>query len=258
MTAPSTTVFDLTGTTALVTGASRGIGRAIALGLADAGADVALSARDEQLLRAVAGEVEERGRRAVVLPADVTDADACRALAADAVDHLGGVDVLVNNAGGSSYMGPFTELRFSGWEKVMRLNVDSIVHLTQAVGRHMLERGSGSVVNVASVAGLTGTPSLAPYGASKAAVISLTKSLALEWGARGVRVNALCPGWTRTDLNRDLWADEALGRTMVEPTALKRWAEAREMVGPVVFLASAASSYVTGQALVVDGGQTAG
>jgi 2-deoxy-D-gluconate 3-dehydrogenase len=251
-------LFDLTGKTALVTGASRGIGRAIALGLAAAGADVALSARDEQRLQEVAGEVESLGRQAFVLPADVTDADACRALAADAVDRLGALDVLINNAGGSSYMGPFTELRFSGWEKVMRLNVDSIVHLSQAVGRHMLERGSGSVVNVASVAGLAGTPTLAPYGASKAAVISLTKSLALEWGVQGVRVNALCPGWTKTDLNSDLWGDEGLGRMMVEPTALKRWAEAQEMVGPTVFLASDASSYVTGQALVVDGGQTAG
>jgi NAD(P)-dependent dehydrogenase (short-subunit alcohol dehydrogenase family) len=165
--------------------------------------------------------------------------------------------VLVNNAGGSSYMGPFTELRFSGWEKVMRLNVDSIVHLTQAVGRHMLERGRGSIVNIASVAGLTGTPTLAPYGASKAAVISLTKSLALEWGPQGVRVNALCPGWTKTDLNKDLWGNEELARMMVDPTGLKRWADVSEMVGPAVFLASDASSFMTGQALVVDGGQTA-
>ncbi len=249
---------DLTGRTALVTGASRGIGRAVAVGLAAAGADVVLSARDTGLLAEVAGEVEALGRRAVVLPADVTDAAACAQLAADALAAVGHLDVLVNNAGGSSYMGPFTELRFSGWEKTMRLNVDSIVHLSQAVGRHMLERGSGSVINVASVAGLTATPALAAYGASKAAVISLTKTLAMEWGPSGVRVNALCPGWTRTDLNRDLWGDEALAAHMVEPTALKRWAGVEEMVGPVVFLAGDASSYLTGQALVVDGGQTAG
>jgi len=250
--------FDLTGRTALVTGASRGIGRAVAVGLAAAGADVALSARDEALLSEVAAEVEALGRRAVVLPADVTDAVACAHLAADAIEALGHLDVLVNNAGGSSYMGPFVDLRFGGWEKTMRLNVDSIVHLSQAVGRHMLERGRGSVVNVASVAGLTATPALAAYGASKAAVISLTKTLAMEWGSRGVRVNALCPGWTRTDLNSDLWGDEVLGAAMVEPTALKRWAVVQEMVGPVVFLASDASSYLTGQSLVVDGGQTAG
>ena len=251
------TSFDLTGKTALVTGASRGIGRAIALGLATAGADVALSARDEASLRELAGEVEALGRKAVVLPADVTDADACRALGSDAISALGSLDVLVNNAGGSSYMGPFTGLRFSGWEKVMRLNVDSIVHLSQVVGAHMLERGSGSVINVASVAGLTGTPALAPYGASKAAVVSLTKTLALEWGPQGVRVNALCPGWTKTDLNKDLWSNDELAASMVEPTGLKRWAVVDEMVGPTVFLASDASSYVTGQALVVDGGQTA-
>jgi 2-deoxy-D-gluconate 3-dehydrogenase len=154
-------------------------------------------------------------------------------------------------------MGPFTELRFKGWEKTMRLNVDSIVHLSQAVGRHMVERGSGSVINVASVAGLKATPQLAAYGASKAAVISLTKTLAMEWGPSGVRVNALCPGWTKTDLNASLWGDEALAAHMVATTGLKRWAEAEEMVGPTLFLASDASSFVTGQALAVDGGETA-
>lgn len=249
---------DLSGKTALVTGASRGIGRALALGLAQAGADVALSARDEALLQEVRGEVEVLGRKAFVLPADVTDPEACVRLAEDAIAALGRLDVLVNNAGGSSYMGPFTDLRFKGWEKTMRLNVDSIVHLSQPVGRHMLERGSGSVINVASVAGLTATPSLAAYGASKAAVISLTKTLALEWGPQGVRVNALCPGWTKTDLNKDLWGNEELAATMVANQGLKRWATVEEMVGPTVFLASDASSYVTGQALVVDGGQTAG
>jgi NAD(P)-dependent dehydrogenase (short-subunit alcohol dehydrogenase family) len=250
--------FDLSGKTALVTGASRGIGRALALGLARAGADVALSARDEAMLVQVRDEVEALGRKAVVLPADVTDPQACVRLAQDSIAALGSLDVLVNNAGGSSYMGAFTDLRFSGWEKTMRLNVDSIVHLSQEVGRHMLERGRGSVVNVASVAGLTATPTLAAYGASKAAVISLTKTLALEWGPQGVRVNALCPGWTKTDLNKDLWGNEELAAMMVANQGLKRWADADEMVGPTVFLASDASSYVTGQALVVDGGQTAG
>lgn len=250
--------FDLTGKTALVTGASRGIGRALALGLATAGADIALSARDETALAQVREQVEALGRRAIVLPADVTDPQACQRLVTDAVAALGQLDVLVNNAGGSSYMGPFTDLRFSGWEKTMRLNVDSIVHLSEVAGRHMVERGSGSVVNVASVAGLTATPLLAAYGASKAAVISLTKTLAFEWGGSGVRVNALCPGWTRTALNNELWGGADGGAGWVAGQALKRWADPEEMVGPTVFLASDASSYVTGQALVVDGGQTAG
>jgi 2-deoxy-D-gluconate 3-dehydrogenase len=252
------TTFDLTGRTALVTGASRGIGRALALGLAAAGADVALSARDVEALESVAKEAQALGRKAIVLPADVTDPDACHQLVADAVAGLGQLDVLVNNAGGSSYMGAFTDLRFSGWEKTMRLNVDSLVHLCQAAGRHMLERGSGSIINVASVAGLSATPLLAAYGASKAAVISLTKTLAHEWGTSGVRVNALCPGWTMTDLNRNLWDTADNGLSFVSNQPLKRWATVQEMVGPTVFLASDASSYVTGQALVVDGGQTSG
>jgi len=248
--------FDLTGRSALVTGASRGIGRAVAVGLAAAGADVVLSGRDLAALEQTRQDVEATGRRAVVLPADVTDPQACVRLVEDAVAALGHLDVLVNNAGGSSYMGAFTDLRFSGWEKTMRLNVDSIVHLSQAAGRHMVARGSGSVINVASTAGLKATPLLAAYGASKAAVISLTRTCASEWGASGVRVNALCPGWTRTDLNADLWGGPDGGHAFVAGQALQRWADVQEMVGPVVFLASDASSYMTGQVLVVDGGQT--
>jgi NAD(P)-dependent dehydrogenase (short-subunit alcohol dehydrogenase family) len=250
-------LFDLTGRTALVTGASRGIGRAIALGYAEAGADVALAARDVKALEEVRAEIEALGRRAVVIATDVMEADSIQAMVSTAIERLGGVDILVNNAGGSSYMGPFTTLRFKGWEKVMRLNVDSIVHACQAVGPHMLERGKGSIINVASVAALVATPELAPYGASKAAVLSLSKTLAVEWGHSGVRVNALCPGWTRTDLNVDLWSDDQISTAMMERVPLGRWAEVSEMVGPALFLASDASSYLTGQALVVDGGQTA-
>jgi 2-deoxy-D-gluconate 3-dehydrogenase len=249
--------FDLSGKKALVTGATRGIGRAIAIGLAAAGADVAIAARNGDQLREVAAEIEAGGRRSLVLPTDVTEADAVRAMVTSAIDGLGGVDVLVNNAGGSSFMGPFTDMRFRGWEKVMRLNVESVVHATQALGPHLLERGSGSVINIASVAGLTGSPALAAYGASKAALVSLTKTLAIEWGSAGVRVNALCPGWTATDLNRDLWSNEQLSSALMARVPLARWAGAEEMVGPAVFLAADASSYVTGQVLVADGGLTA-
>jgi NAD(P)-dependent dehydrogenase (short-subunit alcohol dehydrogenase family) len=250
--------FDLTGRTALVTGASRGIGRAIALGLANAGADLAVTARDTEALEVLREQVETLGRKAVVVEADLRDADACTRLGEQALAELGWVDVLVNNAGGSSFFGPFNDLRFSGWEKTMRLNVDAIVHLTQVIGRSMVERGSGSVINVASTAGLSAAPMLAAYGASKAAVVSLTKTLAVEWGGSGVRVNALCPGWTKTDLNEDLWNGPDEGLSFVQGQALKRWATVHEMVGPALFLASDASSYMTGQALVVDGGQTIG
>lgn len=253
----TTAGFDLTGKTALVTGASRGIGAAIAVGLARAGADVALNSRNAEALEKVAAEIGELGRRAVVLPADVTDVDAVRGMVDGAIAGLGHLDTVVNNAGGTAFMVPFTQLRFAGWEKVMRLNVESIVHVLQAVAPHLLERGTGSVVNIASVAGLGATPALSPYGASKAAVISLTKSLAVEWAASGVRVNAICPGWTATDLNRNLWENEQASAAMVATIPMGRWGRAEEMVGPAVFLAAEASSFMTGQVLVVDGGQTA-
>lgn len=251
-------LFDLSGTTALVTGASRGIGRAIAVALAEHGADIALSARGTDALEEVRGQIEQTGRRTVVLPCDVTDRDAVQDMVATALDRLGRIDTVVNNAGGTAFMVPFTEMRFEGWTKVMRLNVDSIVHVCQAVAPHLLERGSGSVINVASVAALGGTPALAPYGSSKAAALSLTRSLAMEWGHAGVRVNALCPGWTATDLNRSLWQDEQISAAMTATIPLGRWGRPEEMTGAAVFLASGASSYLTGQALVVDGGLTAG
>jgi NAD(P)-dependent dehydrogenase (short-subunit alcohol dehydrogenase family) len=251
-------MIDLAGKTALVTGASRGIGRAIAVGYARAGADVALSARTAEALAETASAVEALGRKAYVVPADVTDRDAAQGMVRAANEALGHVDVVVNNAGGTSFMVPFNDLRFDGWTKVMRLNTESIVHVMQAVGPHLLERGSGSVINVASVAALAGTPTLTPYGASKAAVVSLTKSVALEWAHRGVRVNALCPGWTATDLNRNLWENEQASAAMTSRIPMGRWGDAEEMVGAAVFLASDSASYVTGQALVVDGGITAG
>ena len=248
----------LAGKNALVTGASRGIGRAVAGGFAEAGARVALVARSADALAALSADIEDGGGRALPLTCDVTDPVAVRSMIDAAIAELGSLDVVVNNAGGTAFMVPFADLRFAGWEKVMRLNVDSMVHVIQAVAPHLLERRTGSVINVASVAGLGGTPGLTPYGASKAAVISLTRSLAMEWGRGGVRVNALCPGWTATDLNRNLWEDERVSASMMADVPLGRWAQPGEMVGAAVFLASDASSYVTGQTLVVDGGLTAG
>jgi NAD(P)-dependent dehydrogenase (short-subunit alcohol dehydrogenase family) len=250
-------MIDLAGKTALVTGASRGIGRAIAVGYARAGADLAVSARTADALAETVAEVEALGRKAFVVPADVTDRDAAREMVRAAIEALGHLDVVVNNAGGTSFMVPFTDLRFDGWTKVLRLNTESVVHVMQAAGPHLLERGSGSVVNVSSVAGVGGVPLLTPYAASKAAVISVTRSVALEWASRGVRVNALCPGWTATDLNRALWENPDASKAMTDTIPMGRWARAEEMVGPALFLASDAASYVTGQTLLVDGGITA-
>ena len=248
--------FDLSGRNAFVTGASRGIGQSIAIGLAAAGADVALVARSEDGLAETASDITALGRKAFVIPADVTSQQAVADAAAAAIEQLGFVDIVVNNAGGSNFMVGFRDLRLAGWEKLMRLNLDSAVYVCHAFAGHLLERRQGSVINVASVAGVMGSPFLAPYGAAKAGLISLTKSLAVEWGAEGVRVNALCPGWTATDLNRGLWEDPEAGPATVATVPMRRWGTAEEMAGPAVFLASSASSYMTGQVLLIDGGQT--
>jgi NAD(P)-dependent dehydrogenase (short-subunit alcohol dehydrogenase family) len=248
-------LFDLTGKGAFVTGASRGIGRSIAVALAEAGADVALVARSEDGLAETASAVTAVGRKAFVIPADVTSQEAVSDAVAAAIDQLGNVDVVVNNAGGSNFMVGFRDLRLSGWEKLMRLNLDSAVYVCHAFASHLLDRGQGSVINVASVAGVAASPLLTPYGAAKAGLISLTKSLAVEWGLQGVRVNALCPGWTATDLNRNLWLDPEAGPATIATVPMGRWGTPEEMAGPAVFLASDASSYMTGQVLIVDGGQ---
>jgi NAD(P)-dependent dehydrogenase (short-subunit alcohol dehydrogenase family) len=248
--------FDLSGRNALVTGASRGIGRAIALAYAQAGADVALVARSAETLAEVAKEVEALGRRAQVIPCDVMDRQATGAAVRQAIDGLGHLDVVVNNAGGSNFIVPFKDLRLSGWDKLMKLNLDSAMMVCHTVAPHLLERGSGSVINVASVAAL-GAPFMAPYAAAKAGLVALTKTLALEWAASGVRVNALCPGWTATDLNRNLWEDENASRATISGVPMGRWGTPEEMAHPAVFLASAASAYMTGQVLFIDGGATA-
>jgi NAD(P)-dependent dehydrogenase (short-subunit alcohol dehydrogenase family) len=250
-------LFDLTGRTAFVTGASRGIGRAIAVAFAEAGADVALVARSADGLAETAEAVDVLGRKAFVIPADVTSYDAVADAVSQAIDQLGSLDIVVNNAGGSNFMVPFRDLRLSGWDKLIQLNLSSAVYVCHAVAGHLLERGKGSVINVASVAGVAASPTMTPYGAAKAGLISLTKSLAVEWARDGVRVNALCPGWTATELNRTLWEDPVAGLATIASTPMGRWAAADEMAGPALFLASDASSYLTGQALVVDGGQTA-
>jgi NAD(P)-dependent dehydrogenase (short-subunit alcohol dehydrogenase family) len=248
--------FELSGKKALVTGASRGIGRAIALAYAEAGADVALVSRSADSLAQVAKEIDDLGRRAVVIPADLTDREAAARSVEQAIDALGHLDIVVNNAGGSNFMVPFADLRLAGWDKLMRLNLDTAMAICHAVAPHLLERGAGSVINVASVAAL-GAPMLAPYAAAKGAVVALTKSLAVEWAARGVRVNALCPGWTATDMNRDLWGNEEISGAMMATVPMGRWGTAEEMAPPAVFLASPASAYMTGQVLFIDGGVTA-
>lgn len=246
--------YELQRKAALVTGASRGIGKSIALTFAAAGADVAVIARDAAALEEIAEQVRGRGRIAVAKSADVTDANAFRDAIAESIDELGRLDVLVNNAGGNSFSLPLATARFSGWEKTMRLNLESVVHACQAVLPHMMERRTGSIVNLSSVVALRGAPLLAHYAAAKAAIVSLTGSLALECASSGIRVNAVLPGWIETDLTGFLRKSEDVERSVLARVPMQRWGRPEEIAAAAQFLASDAASFITGSSLVVDGG----
>jgi len=245
------------GRTAIVTGASRGIGRAIAALLAEEGANVVVVSRSAEALETVVDDITGRGGRAVAVAADVTGEDAPQTIVNRALDEFGGLDILVNNAGGNSFMSPLQTMRFSGWQKTMVLNLDSTVRLIQAALPALVAGGHGSIVNVSSVTGLRGSPLMSHYGAAKAAVISLTQSLALEVATEGVRVNALVPGWIETDLTGFLRTDEGLEDTVIGRVPMRRWGRPEEIAQAALFLAADASSFVTGQSLVVDGGLSA-
>jgi len=249
--------FSLEGKAALVTGASRGIGAAIAVGMAEAGADVVLAARSTDEIEALAGTIEGMGRRALAVTTDVTKQDDVHACVERAVDAMGKLDVLVNNAGGTRFTAPLLELRAEGWHKAIALNLDSVFYFCQEAGRHMVARGSGSVINISSMAGVHGAPTLAYYSAAKHGVIGLTKTLAMEWGDAGVRVNAICPGWVKTELNRPFWSDEESARAYVQLQPIKRWGEPEEIAAAAVWLASDSAAYVTGASIMIDGGANA-
>jgi 2-deoxy-D-gluconate 3-dehydrogenase len=243
----------LDGRTALVTGASRGIGRQAALTLAGAGAAVVLAARSKEDLAEVAAAARRAGAPdAIVVPTDVLDEEAVEAAVAAAVDGTGRLDVLVNVAGGQAFTAYVADTRTEGWDKVLGLNLRSVFVACKAAMAHLPP--GGSVVNVASIAGLTASPGLAAYGAAKAAVISLTRTLAVEAAAQGVRVNCLAPGWVRTELTRRMWSDPETSRALVAQVPMGRWADVEELAGPLLLLASDAGSYITGATIVVDGG----
>lgn len=253
----STTLFSLEDRVAIVTGASRGIGRAIALGYAEAGADVAIAARSEADLETLAKEIEATGRRALVLPTDVTDRAQLEEMIARTLRELGRLDILVNNAGGTRFVAPITALRPDGWDKALNLNLSSVFHATQLAAQVMVERGGGSIIQIASVAGLMGAQGLSFYSAAKGGVRLMTQAVAKELAESGVRVNSIAPGWVATDLNAMMRSDETTSGLITQTIPMRRWGRAEEIVGAAIYLASDASSFVTGATLVVDGGQTA-
>ena len=243
---------------ALVTGASRGIGAEAAVCLARDGFDVALAARSVEDLERVAARCEEHGAATAVLPTDVLEEEQVRAMVRTCVDRLGGLQALVNNAGGGSFIAPLEGIRTRGFVKDLTLNLTSAWWAMQEAGEVMLDAGGGAVVNVASVSGLMASPGVAHYGAAKAGLIQLSKTAAMEWGTRGIRVNVVAPGWIRTELSRFGWGNADLERSMVAGAAIPRWGEAAEIAEVIAFLAGPKSSYITGATIVADGGLTLG
>lgn len=245
--------FSLAGRTALVTGASRGLGRAIAVGLAAAGADVVCHATSRAGTDETAAQVRALGRRAWQLAADLSDRDAVVALAKSAEAEAGAIDVLVNNAG-TIRRHPATDYPIEDWDAVLRPNLDAVWTLSQRLGRGMVARGRGKIVNVASLLSFQGGITVPAYTASKHAVAGLTKALANEWARHGVQVNAVAPGYFVTDNTQRLRDDAERHAQISARIPAGRWGEPEDLAGAVVFLASAAADYVNGHVLVVDGG----
>lgn len=245
--------FELGGKVAVVFGGTSGIGRAIAHGLAEAGADVVPTSRRREQVELAAAEIEERGRRTLRVTSDVKERDSVRGVLDAAIGAFEKVDILVNSAG-RTLRTPTADVSEEDWEEVVGTNLTGTLRACQIFGRHMLERGSGRIINIASLSSFVALTEVAAYSASKAAVASLTKSLAVEWAQRGVNVNAIAPGVFRTALNRHLLDDTERGRELLLRTPMGRFGNVEELAGAAVFLASDASSFVTGEIIAVDGG----
>jgi NAD(P)-dependent dehydrogenase (short-subunit alcohol dehydrogenase family) len=251
--------FDVGGRVAIVTGASSGLGACFAGGLARAGASVVLAARRVERLEALAATIGEDGGTAVAVECDVTDAAAVEALVATAVERFGRLDVMVNNAGTAGDAGPMAEhLPNALFEHTVSVNLLGTWYGCREAGRRMLAQGSGSIINMSSIAGLGGYQCIPPaYQATKAAIVNLTRNLALTWADRGVRVNALAPGWFPSEMTTPFLEAPVYGERILGQMPMGRVGDPPELIGPLLFLASDAASYVTGHTLVVDGGTSA-
>jgi NAD(P)-dependent dehydrogenase (short-subunit alcohol dehydrogenase family) len=245
--------LDLDGRVAVVIGGTTGIGRAIAHGLAEAGADVVCSSRRESQVEAAASEIEKIGRRTIRCVSDVGDQGSLETLLDETVKALGKADILVNSAG-ITKRAPSLELDDEDWGAIIETNLNGTFRACKVFGKHMLENGYGRIINIASLSTFVGLYEVAAYSASKAAVASLTKSLAIEWAKHGVNVNAIAPGVFRTALNQKLLDETPRGQEFLMRTPMARFGKVEELAGAAVFLSSDAASFVTGEVLVVDGG----
>jgi NAD(P)-dependent dehydrogenase (short-subunit alcohol dehydrogenase family) len=245
--------LQLDGKVAVVIGGTSGIGRAIAHGLADAGADVVPTSRRAEQVEVVAAEIEKRGRRSLRVASDVSNRGSLQGLLDQAVKAFGKVDILVNSAGRTK-RAPTLDFSEDDWNDIMETNLTGTLRACQVFGRHMLEREYGRIINIASLSTFVALHEVAAYCASKAAVASLTKSLAVEWSPRGVCVNAIAPGVFRTSLNTKLLDESERGREFLLRTPMKRFGKVEELAGAAIFLASDAASFVNGEILTVDGG----
>lgn len=249
-------LFDLTGRLAVITGSSKGIGLAIARGLAVAGASVVINGRDAAAVEATCETLRGEGHTAYAAPFDVTDAEAVRA-AVDGIEaNNGAIDILFNNAG-VQHRAPLEEFPLDAWERLKATNIDSVFFVGQAVARHMIPRKRGKIINIASVQSELARTNIAPYTTTKGAVKMLTKGMATDWAKHGLQVNAIGPGYFNTELNKALVNDATFSAWLEKRTPAGRWGEVHELVGAAVFLASDASSFVNGHVLYVDGGITA-
>jgi NAD(P)-dependent dehydrogenase (short-subunit alcohol dehydrogenase family) len=248
-----TDLFSLAGKTAVVIGGSSGIGRVLALGLADAGADVIATARRQKEIEEVAADIEARGRKTLRIGCDVRDRASLEALLAATLKAFGKVDILVNCAGKIKRM-PSLTMPEKDWTDILDTNLTGAMRTCQIFGRSMLERGYGRIINIASLNSFVALSEVAAYAASKAGLVSLTRSLAVEWSKSGVTVNAIAPGVFHTEMNADLLDNTPRGHELLLRTPMGRFGKNEELVGAAVYLASDAASFVTGETLVVDGG----
>lgn len=247
-------MFDLTGRVAIITGGSRGIGESIALALSEFGARVALCSRKIEGLDSVREKIESRGGEAICIPAHMGKVDTLQAVVDKTLEAFGTIDILVNNAATNPILGPLLEAELPAWEKIMDVNLKGIFFLTKAAGEVMLAKGKGSIINLSTEAAIRPAPGLGVYSISKAGVDMVTKSFALELGGKGIRVNGIAPGLVQTRFSQALWANDDIRQAVETKIPLGRMAQPDEIACLAVYLASDASSFLTGQTILVDGG----